>query len=240
MSIALVAATLAAATPHATLSASPAHLVLTPGTRRLVHIEAAGTRRLAVEAHVAGFALDVRGRPRIVRVDGASMLIALAPRSQSVGRAGATLTVTARRSPHAAPGDHPALVLLTAAAPGAKGVLVRMRIGLVVSVRVPGKLVHRLVVRSARAVRRGRQRRIEVALANRGNVIEHVDRAGLRVLLLVRGRVVAILHPDRRDLLPRSAGIVTVPCRTGIHGAVVAQIELRRPPRTVRRFHLRL
>jgi len=240
VSIALVAATLAAAAPHATLSASPAHLVLTPGTRRLVHIEAAGTRRLAVEAHVAGFALDVRGRPRIVRVDGASMLLALEPRSQNVGRAGATLTVIARRSPHAAAGDHPALVLLTAATPGARGVLVRMRIGLVVSVRVPGKLVHRLVVRKARVVRHGRQRRIEVALANRGNVIEHVDRAGLRVLLLVRGRVVAILHPERRDLLPRSAGIVTVPCRSGIHGAVVAQIELRRPPRAVRRFHLRL
>jgi hypothetical protein len=240
VSIALVAATLAAAAPHATLSASPAHLVLAPGSRRLVHVEAAGTRRLSVDARIAGFALDVRGRPRIVRVDGASMLLALEPRSLTVGRSGATLVVAARRSPHTGPGDHAALVLLTATVPGAKGVPVRMRIGLVVSVRVPGRLIRRIVVQSARVVRRGRQRRIELAVANRGNVIEHVDRAGLRILLLVHGRVLGILHPERRDLLPGSAGIVTVPCRSGVHGPVVAQVELRRPPRAVKRFHLRL
>lgn len=240
MSLALAAATLAAAAPHTTLTASPAHLVLSPGTRRLVHIEAAGTRRLMVEARVAGFTLDLRGRPKIVRVDGASTLLTLRPRSLSVDGAGTTLTVTAQRSPRAGAGDHPAILLLTASAPSAKGVLVRMRLGLVVSVRVPGELVHRLVVRGARGVRHGGQRRIEVVLANRGNVIEHVDGAGLRVLLFVRGKRVAVLRPARRDLLPRTVGIATVPCGTRIHGAVVAQIEVRRAPRTVRRFHLRL
>ena len=241
MSLALVAAVaLAAAPPRATLTASPARLALTPGTRRLVHIEAAGTRRLGVEARVAGFALDVRGRPRIVRVDGASSLLSLEPRTLTVGAAGATLAVTARRSPHASAGDHPAIVLLTAAAPGARGVLVRMRLGLVVSVRVPGAFVHRLVVRGARVVRRGKRRRIDVTLVNRGNVIEHVDRTALRIVLVVRGKVVAILRPERRDLLPHSSGLVAVPCPPRLHGSVVARVELRRAPLVVRRFHLRL
>jgi hypothetical protein len=242
VSLALVAAVAlaTAAPPRATLTASPARLALTPGTRRLVHIEAAGTRRLGVEARVAGFALDVRGRPRIVRVDGAASLLSLEPRTLSVGPGGATLAVTARRSPQASAGDHPAIVLLTAAAPGARGVLVRMRLGLVVSVRVPGAFVHRLVVRAARVVRRGKRRRIDVTLVNRGNVIEHVDRAALRIVLVVRGKVVAVLRPERRDLLPRSSGLVAVPCPPHLRGSVVARVELRRTPLVVRRFHLRL
>ena len=240
MSIATVAAALAVAAPHATLSASPAHLALTPGSRRLVHLEAAGTRRLAVDARVAGFALDVHGRPRIVRADGARSLLSLEPRSLQVGGGGATLAVTARRSAHAAVGDHAAIVLLTATAPGARGVLVRMRIGLVVSVRIPGKLIHHVVVRGARVAGRGLHRRIELVFANRGNVIEHLDWAALRVVLVARGRTVAILHAQRRDLLPSSSGIVTVPCRVRARGAVLARVELRRPLRVVRRFHLRL
>jgi hypothetical protein len=115
-----------------------------------------------------------------------------------------------------------------------------MRIGLVVSVRVPGALVHRIVVRGARVVRRGKRRRIDVALANRGNVIERVDRNALRVVLIRRGRVIAILRPERRDLLPRTSGLVAVPCPPGVRAAVVARVELRRAPRVVRRFHLRL
>ena len=240
MIIATVAAALAVAAPHATLSASPAHLALTPGSRRLVHLEAAGTRRLAVDARVAGFALDVRGRPRIVRADGARSLLSLAPRSLLVGRDGATLAVTAPRALHASVGDHAAIVLLTAAAPGGRGVLVRLRIGLVVSIRIPGRLLHRVVVRRARVAGNGSRRRIELLLVNRGNVIEHVDRAALRVVLLAHGRTIGVLHADRRDLLPRSSGIVTVPCRIGARGAVVARVELRRPFRAVRRFHLRL
>jgi hypothetical protein len=239
VSIAIVAAGLAAVAPHATLSASPAHLVLTPGTRRLVHLEAAGTRRLAVDARVAGFALDVKGRPRIVPADGARSLLSLAPRSLVVGGRGATLAVAVPRSARASVGDHAAIVLLTAAAPGARGVLVRMRIGLVVSVRIPGRLVHRVLVRGARVVGRGARRRIELVVLNRGNVIEHVDRRSLRVVLVAHGRSVAVLHAERRDLLPRSSGIVTVPCRTGAHGAVVARVELHRATHALR-FHLRL
>jgi hypothetical protein len=240
VSIAIVAAALATALPHATLAASPAHLVLTPGTRRLVHLEAAGTRRLVVDARVAGFALDVRGRPRIVAVDGNRSLLSLTPSSLVVGKHGAALEVGVPRSARARVGDHAAIVLLTASAPGARGVLVRMRIGLFVSVRIPGKLVHRLLVRSARMAGQGRRRRIELVLVNHGNVIEHLDRAALRVVMLAHGRTLAVLHAAQRDLLPRSSGIVTVPCRLRARGTVVARVVLSRPPRAVARFHLRL
>jgi hypothetical protein len=241
VNIALVAgAALAATATHATLTVSPTHLVLTPGTRRLVHIEAAGTRRLGVEARVAGFALDVRGRPRIVRVAPSTSLLSLRPRSLSVGPAGATLAVTALRALHSSAGDHSAIVLLTATAPGARGVLVRMRIGLVISVRVPGALLHRVVLRGARVVRLGKRRRIDVALVNRGNVIERIDRSALQIVLIRRGRVISTLGPARRDLLPRSSGLVAVPCPPGLHATVVARVELRHVPRVVRRFHLRL
>jgi len=179
----------------------------------------------------------ILGRPR---TSSAASLLSLEPRTLRVGRGGATLAVTARRSPHASAGDHPAIVLLTATAPGARGVLVRMRIGLVVSVRIPGALVHRVILRSARVVRQGTRHRIDLTLVNHGNVIEHVDRASLRVVLLAHGKVVAVLRPERRDLLPRSSGLVAVPCPLGLRGAVVARVELRRAPRVVRRFHLRL
>jgi hypothetical protein len=86
----------------------------------------------------------------------------------------------------------------------------------------------------------GRRRRIELVLVNHGNVIEHLDRAALRVVMLAHGRTLAVLHAARRDLLPRSSGIVTVPCRLRARGTVVARVVLSRPPRAVARFHLRL
>ena len=78
------------------------------------------------------------------------------PRRVTVGRSGAALVVSTRRAREARAGDHSALVLLTTAAPSAGGVLVRMRIGLVVTVRVPGVLVHRVELRAAHVRRSGR------------------------------------------------------------------------------------
>jgi hypothetical protein len=107
----------------------------------------------------------------------------------------------------------------------------------VVSVRVPGGIVRNLGAVAVRVVRRGRRRTIEVALANRGNVIEHVTGALLRIVLIRNGRVVAHLRPARRDLLPHSTGVIAFAPPLRVRGAVVLRIELRR---AVRRFHLRL
>lgn len=227
-----------AAPPHATLAVSPAHVVLVPGDRRLVHVDAtAGERLVTVTATVAGFALDPRGRPRLARAGYAAPWLTLRPRRLTLGRNGGMITVASRKPADARPGDHSAVVLLTASEATARGVLVRMRIGLVVSVRVPGRLVHRLVIREARVRRRGRRRVLDVWLANRGNVIEHLDRRSLHVLLVGRHRTVERLMPARRDLLPRSSGILSFSVPTRVHGEVLAQIELKH---SVKRFHLRL
>jgi hypothetical protein len=223
--------------PRATLSASPARIALVPGARRLVHIEAAGTRSVVVGASVAGFTLDARGRPRIVRPGDAAPWLAVAPRAVSVGRTGATVVVSSRSVGGARPGDHTAVVLLTAVQPSPRGVLVRMRVGLVVSVRVPGRIVRSLGAVAVHVARRGRRRTIDVALANRGNVIEHVTAELLRIELVRSGRVVAGLRAARRDLLPHSKGVMAFAAPPKLHGPVILRIELRR---VVRRFHLRL
>jgi hypothetical protein len=117
-----------------------------------------------------------------------------------------------------------------------------MRIGLVVTVRVKGRRVRRLVVASARSRRAVRGASIDVALANRGNVIESIDGNRLRVVLLRRGRVVARLRPGRRKVLPRTSALVAVRYRGKLHGAVTARVELTRPGGAVARrsFRLRL
>jgi hypothetical protein len=111
----------------------------------------------------------------------------------------------------------------------------RIRIGLVVSVRVPGRLVHRVEVRAVHVSRSGRQRLVEVTLANLGNVIEPIDAARFRLTMLRRGRVVARLRPEPRKLLPQATGLVDLRYSGPVRGRVAARIELGqagRPPRT--------
>jgi hypothetical protein len=225
-----------------TLSASPTHVALVAGARRAVRVTARGARPLVVQASVAGLGLDLGGRPRIVHPGDATPWISVSPHRLTVDRGGAALVVSSRRAAGARPGDHSAVVLLTAVAQSAGGVVVRMRIGLVVSVRVAGALVHRLEVRAARVRRSGRARLIELSLANRGNVIESIGPGRLEVTLVRRGRVVAQLRSARREILPRSKGIVDLRYGGSVRGVVVARVELGQPPgrRRVRSFAVRL
>src|SRR5204862_3464679 len=122
------------------------------------------------------FTLGPRGRPHVL--DGASARrvaswlrvrprrIALAP------GAVADLVLVAAPSRAATPGDHAALVLLTTRAPPGIAVPVRLRVGVTVVVRVPGRIVHRLGLRSLRVRGAGRQPVFRVVVANRGNVVE--------------------------------------------------------------------
>src|SRR5262249_23633981 len=107
----------------------------------------------------------------------------------------------------AEPGDHPALVLVTTRPRAGARIGVRMEIGIVVEVRVPGAVVHRLALGSLRARRHGARRMLELGLANLGNVTELVGPARLRIRVLQGGRVVGRAQPARRELLPRSRGI---------------------------------
>src|SRR5205823_5377637 len=107
--------------------------------------------------------------------------LALAP-----GREG-TLRVLARPPRGASPGDHQALVLLSASARRAGRVPINARIGVLVLVRVPGRIVRRVVVGRVWVTRRRLGRTIAVTAINRGNVAERLLPGEVSVTLR-RGR----------------------------------------------------
>jgi hypothetical protein len=225
------------------LAASPTHVRIAAGGRQAISVTAPGGGPLLVEAQIAGYALDLLGRPRIARPGDAASWLSVSPRRLTVGRGGGMLVLTSRRPAHARPGDHSAVVLLSAVVPSARGVVVRMRIGLAVSVRVAGRVVHRLTVLDARMRRTGGVRSLDVTLANRGNVAETIGAGGLRITLIQRGRVVAHSSLPRRELLPGSRGIVRLRVAQRISGLTLARVRLRRPGHAdwvERRFRLRL
>lgn len=196
----------AAAVPtRAGLTVWPARMRLAAGATSAIHIANGSRRTQLLDVRVAGFALDVRGEPRIVRPAG-SPHIAVQARRLAVP-AGATVSVVVRALPphDAAPGDHPALVLLTAQPAGGPGIGVRVRIGVSVEVRVPGAVRRRLELGALR-VRGGRA--LEVVVTNRGNVAERISGGALVLRVWRHRRLVAVLRPRARDLLPASRGIV--------------------------------
>jgi hypothetical protein len=153
----------------------------------------------------------------------------------------AVLRVKAAPPRRAEPGDHPALVLLTTRPLGARRVRVRLRVGVIVDLRVPGRIVRRLDARALTVRRRRRLRRLELLLVNRGNVTERLGRDGLRLVLSRNGRPLATLRPRRGELLPRSRGLAEFAYRGRARGMVVARIELRPSVRGRRPvFHVRL
>jgi hypothetical protein len=226
------------------LTVSPAHVAFDAGGRATLHVETGAGRRLRLRASVAGLALDRRGKPRVAARRDAAPWLSVSPATVDVGRAGATLVIASRRQPASQAGEHSAVVLLTATAPSAKGVAIELRVGVVVTVRVKGRLVHRVEVTAARLRRRPlqRYRLIELTFANRGNVIESIGGPRLRVTLLRRGRVIARLPTARRKVLPHTAALVVVPYRGRRHGPTTIRVVLQGPGgRTaVRSFPLRL
>ena len=226
----------AAALAVVALSVSPAHVTLDAGGKTSIHVTASAG--LVLRASIAGLSLDGGGRPRIVPRRDAGAWLTVRPRTVAVVGRGASFVIASRRPSHAQPGDHTAIVLLTAQARGRKGVAVGMRIGLVVTVRVDGRLLRRVEVVSLRA----RHSLIVVTIANRGNVIEPVGGAHLQVLLWRAGRIVSRLQGGPRMLLPRTRAVVGFRLRKQTHGPLVAQVRLDRLGGRVatRNFPLRL
>jgi hypothetical protein len=245
LAVALTAAvalpTPAAVPPRTAFSVSPAHVAFEAGGRAAVHIEAGAGSRLVVRAGLAGLALDFRGKPRIASRRDAALWLSVSPRIVNVGRGGATIVIASRRRTSARPGDHSALVLLTATARATKGVAVQLRVGVVVTVRVSGPRVHRIEVTAAQARREGpgQGRLIDVTLANRGNVIESIGGASLRITVLHRGRVIARLVAVQRTVLPHTSAVVTVRYR-GRADTVRVTLPRANGRAAVRSFPLRL
>jgi len=203
----------------AALSVSPVHLRLNGMATRTITIRNTGDAASSIDVRAARFALDPRGKPVVLPKREAGAWVRLHP-GHLVLAAGAVaeVTVSSVVAPHARPGDHPALVLLTTQAPRAPGVAVRLRVGVVVFVRVGGRIVHRLRL-VARPVRR---RVLEAIVGNSGNVVE---RAPVRVVLSRNGRVLARLRSATRTFLPDSHAAVRFRCPARVRGPVTVRVE---------------
>ncbi len=224
------------------LSASPLRLTLRGAAAGAVTVRNPGRRTLLVDVSRAGFGRSMRGRPRVLPAGAAATWLRVHPRRFRIApRAKATLHLVAAPPQRAAPGDHPELVLLTTRPLGAHHVRVRLRVGLMVNLRVRGRLVHRLDARALTVSRNGGVRLLELRLVNHGNVTERLGGDGLRLALLHGGRRFALLRPRGQELLPHSAGIAEFAYRGRVRGDVLARVEVRAPVRGRRRsFHVRL
>jgi hypothetical protein len=209
------------------LTATPARVALAGSGQATIRVANPGKSPLVVDVERAGFALDLRGRPKVVpRMGGAASWLRVRP-GRLVLPAGASrwLTVVSRLPVRAEPGDHDAVVLLTTRPRLRAAVGVRMRIGIVVVVRAPGQVVRRLVVRGAR-VRRARGKRVvELVVVNRGNVTETLDHRRVRVALTQRGATLR-LRAEARELRPRTRGLVELPYRGRLSGLVTARVAI--------------
>ena len=173
-------------------------------------------------------ALDGRGAKHWLTVRPARVLL----------RAGAETKVTVRAGVHgAAPGDHGLLLLLVGRPLDGTGVAVRLRLGVPVRVRVPGRIVHRLSIRGLAVRRHRRSRDLLVSVANLGNVTEQL-RGQVTVSIMRGGRVLSRLRPRRlHELFPGMRTLLTLRYAGGIRGPVTAVVKARDRQR---RYRLRL
>jgi hypothetical protein len=211
------------------LTAAPARVTLAGSARATVRVTNSGTKLVRVDVSRAGFALDLRGRPGIVRAGARSAAgwltlrptrFALAPHTTT------TLVVASRLPRRAEPGDHDALVLLRTRPLQSGRVAVRLRLGVVVVVRAPGTVVRALELRSLRVARRGRGQALELVVANRGNVTESLKRSRAVLWRARSGRRVAVVVATSRDLRPRTRGILEFRVRGTAHGWMKARVVI--------------
>lgn len=231
--------------PRVALTASPAHVALAGSGQATIRVTNSGSRPVRVDVARAGFSLDLRGRPRISRSGGARAAgpwLSVRPRRLALGAGASSLLIVSSRVPRRAePGDYDALVLLTTRPQHGLGLAVRMRIGVVVVVRAPGRIVRLLELRELRVRRVGRARMLELLVVNRGNVTETLGRNRVDVALHRRGRVHASLQPAAREVRPRTSGIVQFTYRGRLRGWVTARVRISAGGAGVQRsFRIRL
>jgi hypothetical protein len=118
-------------------------------------------------------------------------------------------------------------VLLVARPAAAASVTVRMRVGVVVRIRVPGRIVRSIELRGLRVVRHGEIRTLVASVANRGNVSEEL-RGRLTIVLVRRGRVVARLRAaGRNELRPGTRAVFRARYAGRVRGVVRARVAVR-------------
>ena len=224
------------------LSASPLRLTFRGASAAAITVRNPGRRSLLVDVSRAGFGRSLHGKPQVRSARAVAGWLRLRPkRIRLRGGATAVLHVHAAPSKTTGAGDHPGLVLLTTRPLGVKHVRVRLRVGVIVNLRVSGRIVRRLDARGLGVRRRGTRRLIELRFVNRGNVTEQFGGGAIRLALLRDGLQFVTLEPRRGELLPHSTGVAVFPYAGHVRGAVVARVKLRPPLRgSARSFHLRL
>lgn len=246
--IVLVPASSGASTnrPPVGLTATPSRVSLVGTSTADVRVTNPGSIPVLVQIERAGFSLDLRGQPKVVprgRARAAAGWLTIRPTRFVLGASQTrSLAVSAQLPARVEPGDHDALVLLTTRLRREGGVAVRMRLGVVVVVRAPGRVVRRLVL-GRLDVRHPRAARIlELGIANRGNVTETLSRGRVRVWLR-QGGAVTRLDAAPRDLRPRTRGLVQLRYGGRLRGWVTARAEVATQPGMAvlrRTFRIRL
>ena len=203
------------------LAVTPAHAALVPPASVRLDVHNTGSVSVSVDVKSPA-ARWLRIRPE-----------RLALRAGSSG----ALTVRARADARARPGDHEVLVLLLARPAEAGRIAVRMRLGIRVRVRMPGKLERRVVVRGLRVRREQTGRVLLVSLANNGNITEQLR--GQVTVELKRGRRVVsrLRYRGSRELYPGARAVVVLPYVGHARGLVTAIVRVHA---AARRYRLRL
>jgi hypothetical protein len=221
------------ARPPLALTAMPARVSLDGSARSAVRVTNTGRSAVVVDVGRAGFSLDLRGRPKVVRGGGvraATRWLTVQPgRFALEPGVSRWLTVSSRVPARVEPGDHDALVLMTTRPIRNAGVAVRMRIGVVVVVRAPGRVVRRLTLGGLRVRRAQGARILELWVKNHGNVTETFTGAQIRVWLR-HGAVLARLRAEGRELRPGTGGVVQLTYRGALRGWVTARAEIAAQP----------
>lgn len=247
--LALVPASAGTSAPPKPLSltAVPARLVFHGSGQAVVRLRNPGSKRLAVEVAAAGFALDLRGRPHVVgrrSPRSAAPWLRLSPvRLTLAPRATALLRVSSQAPRHAEPGDHDALVLVSASPLAMARVSVRLRLGVVVIVRAPGAVVRHLTLGRLRVMRRAGKQRLGVVVVNAGNVTERLVHASTAIWEVKPRRHLATVAAGARELRPRTRGLLEFGLRTRAHGPVTARVVIpaeRGRPGVHRTYRMRL
>jgi hypothetical protein len=235
--LALVPAAAAASKPPEDLglTATPARLVFHGSGAATVRLRNPGRKAVAVEVAAAGLALDLHGRPRIVKRRGprsAAGWLTLRPaRIRLAPHKAAALLVSTRVPRRADPGDHDALVLLSARALGQARVSVRLRLGVVVVVRAPGAVVRRLELRWLRLERRrGGQRALELLVVNSGNVTERLVHVRVTLSRPASRRRITTVGASARELRAHTRGLLEFRLRTGGNGPVTVRVVVPAEP----------
>jgi hypothetical protein len=211
-----------AAPPPVGLTAAPAHVALAGAAVQAITVANPGKTVAVVEARLAGFALDLHGRPRVVVQRDRTVILSVAPERFALAPgASGTVLVTSTIHRGAGVGDHVGLVLFTTRPRGGAGVGVRMQIGVPVTTRVPGAVHRRVVVEGIQLEKDV----LELRFHNAGNVTSTIGARRFRIELRRSGRALATFHARRRELLPGARSVVDVRLRQRVRGRMRAVVE---------------